>query len=421
MSRALRVTVIMPSYNHARFIAQAIDSVLAQDYEPITLLVMDGGSTDGSRAILESYGDRISFVSRKDRGQSDAINQGFRLAEGDILCWLNSDDVFTPHAIRIAVDAFEQHPDAGFVYGRGWNIDERGDVFRDAGVLAFDLWKLIHQRNFIQQPSCFFRRSLLDAVGFLDEDLHYVMDWDQWIRFSTHKALHVDEYLSCNRTYRGNKTQSGRWRRWKEIRGMIRRYTPAPWPPVVTLYFLEALLQSLRARSWGRHVEWPIGKLCTWGMAREMSGRYPDGGVAPVFHFSAGRSSATPRAITIGMTPLSKYDASSLGAAPVRISWRSTTGDRGGFSLLEDGRTQRFTLALSRPVTHPFIHLRCRASHPGELVEAGAGLPRRRLIGFLDEIEVVDGGIEPAKSARPERRSPESRVPIQGERHGEDG
>ena len=165
MSSGLRVSVVMPSYNHARFIRAAIDSVLDQDYEPMSLLVMDGGSSDGTLEILRSYGDRISFVSQKDRGQSDAINQGLRRATGDVACWLNSDDVFTPHAIRIAVDAFEQHPDVSFVYGSGWNANEAGDIISDVGVLSFDLWRLIHQRNFIQQPSCFFRTSLLEEVG----------------------------------------------------------------------------------------------------------------------------------------------------------------------------------------------------------------------------------------------------------------
>lgn len=391
MNSALRVAVVMPSLNQARFIQQAIESVLDQDYEPISLLVMDGGSTDGTLDILKSYGDRLSFVSQSDRGQSHAVNHGLLRAEGDIVCWLNSDDSFAPNAIRIVVDEFAQCSAAAFVYGKGWNTNQAGDVIGDSGVLPFDLWRLIHHRNFIQQPSCFFRKSLLDEIGLLDEDLHYVMDWDLWIRFSAHKGLYIDDYLSCNRTYAGNKTQSGQWRRWREIRRMIRRYTSSRWPPVLTLYGLEALIQSLRAQPWNQYFDWPLSKLFARRVAQNISGRYADGGVAPVFHFSLGQPSGVPRAVKMRLTPLSKFDRSRIGCAPIIIAWKSAVGDRGTFHLQENGHTQEFTLPLSRPVTCPFVHFRCRADHPGQLIEAGAGLSRRRIIGFLDDVEAIDG------------------------------
>jgi glycosyltransferase involved in cell wall biosynthesis len=391
VNSALRVAVAMPSLNQARFIRQAIDSVLDQDYEPISLLVMDGGSTDGTLDILKSYGDRLSFVSQRDRGQSHAVNQGLLRADGDIVCWLNSDDSFAPHAIRIVVDEFTHCRAAAFVYGKGWNTNQAGDVIGDSGVLPFDLWRLIHHRNFIQQPSCFFRKSLLDQSGLLDEDLHYVMDWDLWIRFSAHKGLYLDDYLSCNRTYAGNKTQSGQWRRWREIRRMIRRYTSARWPPVLTLYGLEAVIQSLRPQPLHQYLDWPLSKLFAWRVAQNISGRYADGGVAPVFHFSLGQPPGAPRVVKMRLTPLSKFDRSRIGCAPIIISWKSAAGDRGTFSLQENGRTQEFKLALSRPVTYPYVHFRCRADHPGQLIEAGAGLARRRIIGFLDDVEAFHG------------------------------
>jgi glycosyltransferase involved in cell wall biosynthesis len=392
MSAGLRVSVVMPSYNHARFIRTAIESVLDQDYDPVLLLVMDGGSTDGSLDILRSYGDRISFISQRDRGQSDAINQGMRRATGDIACWLNSDDVLTPHAIRTAVDAFERHPDVSFVYGRGWNANEAGDIIGDSGVLPFDLWRLIHQRNFIQQPSCFFRASLLEKVGFLDEGLHYVMDWELWIRFSSHKGLYIDDYLSCNRIYGDNKTQSGQWRRWREIRDMIRRYTTARWPPTLALYFLEAMIQSLRAQRWNRNFDGPLANAFSWGMKRDMSGRYADGGVEQVFHVSVWRPSERSPEITVWMTPLSRFDTSYMGREPIVIRWTSPTGDSGAFSLEENGRAQQFRLVLARSAACPVVHFRFRADHRGHVVAAGTGLPRRRIIGFVDSIGVADGG-----------------------------
>ena len=178
MHSVLTLSVVMPSYNHAHFIRESIESVLSQEYPHIQLLVMDGGSTDGTVDILKSYGAKLQFVSAKDRGQSDAINKGFSRVDGDIVCWLNSDDLFTPHAVNVVMNIFAEHPDVDYVYGNGWTIDEQGTMLGDSGVLPFNLWKLIHQRNFLQQPSVFFRKSLLDRVGMIDETLHYVMDWE---------------------------------------------------------------------------------------------------------------------------------------------------------------------------------------------------------------------------------------------------
>ncbi len=285
----------------------------------------------------------------------------------------------------------ERHPDVSFVYGRGWNANEAGDIIGDAGVLPFDLWRLIHQRNFIQQPSCFFRTSLLEKVGFLDEGLHYVMDWELWIRFSAHRGLYIDDYLSCNRIYGDNKTQSGQWRRWREIRDMIRRYTTSRWPPTLALYCLEAMIQSLRARPWNRNFDVPLANVFYWGMKRDMSGRYSDGGVARVFHFSVPVVSKPPLTVRLGLTPLSRFDRFHLGSEPISIRWTSTTGDRGSLCLEEDGRAQEFRLVLTGRAACPIIHFRCRANRPGQVVEAGAGLPRRRIIGFLDDIDVADG------------------------------
>ena len=377
----LRVSVVMPSYNHARYLRDAIDSVLAQDYGALELIVIDGGSQDESVEILKSYGGRLSFVSARDRGQADAINRGFARASGDILCWLNSDDMFVPGVIPRVVWAFEDHPHVDFVYGRGWNIFESGDI-EDAGVMTLDLWRLIHQRNFIQQPSCFFRRSLIDRVGPVDENLHYVMDWDLWIRFAAYRGLYVDDFWSYNRVHRENKTQSGHFRRWAEIRRMVRRYTDARWPPVISLYLLEAILHRLRGRRIPGVIERGLVRVFSLGMRRYMSGRYADGGVGRNFRFSVGE----PRdRVTLTLTPLSRYDHSRLGDEPVTIRWRANTGGAGVLSLRETGAPQHFAISPGRQ--SPFVHVTCRSDHPGVCLGAGGGLPARRIIGFLDAVE----------------------------------
>src|SRR5688500_12192516 len=117
MGPKLRVSIVMPSFNQAHFIEEAINSVLTQSYPLLDLLVMDGGSTDGTVDILKSYGNRISFCSQRDKGQSDANNRGLAQIRGDIVCWLNSDDVFMPNTVCAVVQAFEKHSEVDFVYG----------------------------------------------------------------------------------------------------------------------------------------------------------------------------------------------------------------------------------------------------------------------------------------------------------------
>jgi glycosyltransferase involved in cell wall biosynthesis len=383
----LRVSIVMPSFNHASYIRAAVDSVLAQRHPAVDLLVMDGGSTDGTVDILRSYGDRIRFVSQRDRGQGDAINRGLAQVSGDILTWLNSDDMLLPDAVAKVVAVFEESPHVDFVYGRGWNIDETGTTLEDAGVLPFNLWRLIHQRNFIQQPSCFFRRTLLEKVGPLDEGLHYVMDWDLWIRFAAHDGEYLDEFLSHNRVYDRNKTQSGQFRRWREIRDMVRRYSATRWPPVLALYLIEALIQRMRVRRTGRRLAAPLARLFTFGMAREMSGWYADGGVAPRFRFTVGNPFGKEE-IKLTFSPLSRYDRFAYGREAIEIDWRAQDGAaRGGFRLLENGVAQQITIRPGPGHERGFVHIACRARSAGQAVGAGGGLPARRIVGFLDRID----------------------------------
>jgi len=402
MTATPRLSVVMPSFNHAKYIRTAIDSVLSQGEEGIELIVMDGGSTDHTVDVLRRYADRLRFVSERDRGQADAINRGLQRAGGDILCWLNSDDVFAPGALRRVIRVFGENPQAEFVYGRGWNIDESGRIIEDAGVLAFDLWRLIHQRNFIQQPSCFFRRSLLERVGPLDEGLHYVMDWDLWIRFAAYRGLYVDDFWSSNRVYRENKTQSGQLRRWREITTMVRRYTDVRRPPVVRLYLLEALIQIVRSGRLPARLEDPLAREFQRGMQRHMSGRYPDGSVRRRFHVSVGNPHHSP-AIALTLSPLSRYDRSRRGAEPVRVHWRSSGGGEGSLTLLENGVAQRFVIAPG-PSASTFVHITCRSDHPGVARRRSSRGPvHQRIIGFLDDVEVEMATLEaPAVRSAPD-------------------
>jgi len=238
-----KVTVVIPSFNQGRFIGEAIDSILDQDYPNLEILVMDGGSTDVTLDILRGYGVRIRFESGPDGGQADALNRGFGQATGEIVSWLNSDDRLCPGAVARAVTALEGDPEAGFVYGEGELIAEDGHrLCRFPGTRKFDLWTLIRVSDFIMQPTVFICREALEQVGGLDASLHFGMDWDLWIRLaSRYPVVFVPEVLAQTREYQSAKTSSGGFRRLRELRKILARYGAGPWSPAAVTYGLDTL------------------------------------------------------------------------------------------------------------------------------------------------------------------------------------
>jgi hypothetical protein len=240
MSKPL-VTVVTPSFNQGHFIRATIESVLSQDYPNIEYVIMDGGSTDETASVVKDYSSRLNFISEKDRGQSHAINKGFQMAKGSIVTWLNSDDLYLPGAIRTAVNSFQQSPSAGAVYGEGYLIDREGNTTsRFPCTEPFNLWKLVHLSDYILQQTVYFRKDVLDQVGYLDEDLHYSMDWDILIRIGLRYPLaYVPEYMGCLREYPEAKSSAGGIRRAKEIRNMLQRHTGMRISPGSVVYGLE--------------------------------------------------------------------------------------------------------------------------------------------------------------------------------------
>ncbi len=179
------VSIITPSYNQADFLEYTILSVLSQDYPRIEYWVMDGGSTDGSIEIIKKYEDRLAdWVSEPDKGQADAINKGFSKANGEIIAWLNSDDIYRPNAIKHAVAIFRQSPEVGLVYSDVDSIDADGEVFNR---MTYEQWALPDLMMFkiLGQASVFFRRQVLGQAGFLDPNFHYMLDHHLWLRMAS--------------------------------------------------------------------------------------------------------------------------------------------------------------------------------------------------------------------------------------------
>jgi glycosyltransferase involved in cell wall biosynthesis len=230
-----KITIVTPSYNQAQFLEETILSVLQQDYPHIEYIIIDAGSTDNSVDIIRKYEHKLAFwVSEPDRGQGHAINKGFARATGDILSWLNSDDMLTPGAIIQAVHAFQSNPDVDVVYSDFDNLDEQTGRITQHRVRQATLANLLGGGNCIPQPTAFMRRALLDRIGLVDESLYHALDWELWIRAAKHgRLLHLSGLsLAILRDHSLAKTRAQNIRRAPEfLRLLDCVYTDPTLPP----------------------------------------------------------------------------------------------------------------------------------------------------------------------------------------------
>jgi glycosyltransferase involved in cell wall biosynthesis len=183
--------VVTPSLNQARYIEATIKSVLDQGYPNLEYIIMDGGSTDGTVEIIERYSNHLAYwVSEPDEGQTDALKKGFNRASGDILCWLNSDDLLEPGALHEVAEIFVRHRDWHVVYGDCLLIDADGYPIRLQKEIGFNRFVWMYDYNYINQPSTFWRRGIYEQVGGLDARMNLAMDADLWARFAELTVLH---------------------------------------------------------------------------------------------------------------------------------------------------------------------------------------------------------------------------------------
>ncbi len=223
-----RITIITPSYNQRRFVEETIRSVLLQGYPHLEYLVMDGGSTDGSVDTIRAYASWLTaWESAPDRGQGHAINKGLAQATGQILAWLNSDDVYRPGALQQMALAFARHPGAAVVVGGCAGTDaNRREVGRKTAT--FDPADLLIAGRGPAQPGVFFSRSARDRVGGLNEQLHYVLDKEYWFRimsaFAPDAFILIAPVVAEMRSWERIKSLTGGLKVWDEYRFMVDQF-----------------------------------------------------------------------------------------------------------------------------------------------------------------------------------------------------
>lgn len=234
-------SVIIPSYQQGHFIEETIKSVLHQkdiSSDDIECLVCDGGSTDQTVEILKKYESHIQWISQPDGGQADAVNKGIQRTQGDVIAWINSDDIYYPDAFSTVKSVFQTHPDFDVVYGNAHWIDEAGNFLAAYPVVSWN-YKKLKQECYISQPATFFRRRIVENLGALNTELNYCMDYELWLRYGEHSSFYyVNTLLAGARMYASNKSLGQKLAAYREANDMLLKkikYVPVTW---ITSYAL---------------------------------------------------------------------------------------------------------------------------------------------------------------------------------------
>ena len=234
----MKVSIVTPSFNQGQFIERTLQSVAIQrETLPLDVelehVVFDGGSNDETVDVLSRFTPKITWISEKDNGQTHAVNKGIKATDGEIIGWLNSDDIYYPGTITSVVDFFKSHPDIDVVYGMADHIDTVDKPFES---YPSEPWNFERLKDicFICQPALFFRRRILNSCGLLDESLKYCMDYEFWLRLAKHniRFAYIEEKFAGSRMYSDNKTLSARVAVHREINDMFKSHftqVPTRW------------------------------------------------------------------------------------------------------------------------------------------------------------------------------------------------
>jgi glycosyltransferase involved in cell wall biosynthesis len=249
-----KISIITPSYNQAAFLKETISSIASQEVgTQVEHIIIDAGSTDGSVELLKSTGEQVIWLSEPDRGQADAVNKGIRIATGEIIGWLNSDDLYLPGALKAVAGYFRDYPACQWLYGRCRIIDEAGKErwnwitgYKNARLKKFTQDKLLRE-NFISQPAVFFRKELFEKAGGLDLTLKYAMDYDLWLRFGMIcPAGVIRKDLASFRRHRSSKSETGFRDQFFEQYAVAGRYNPSFFNRALHRFNIFKIITSYR-------------------------------------------------------------------------------------------------------------------------------------------------------------------------------
>ena len=210
MNHLPKISIVTPSFNQGEFLEQTIQSVLLQNYENLEYIIIDGGSTDNSVEIIKKYEKHLAYwISEKDKGQAHAINKGFARCTGEIMAWLNSDDLYAPGALQCVAEFFSAHQKYECAVGYDAFINADLEIIGYPEVTIPTFHSMLYARHVIPQDATFLRRSLFEKVGPLNENLYYTMDYEFWLRMAEQARFEVIPYvLSCFRVHRKQKTKN---------------------------------------------------------------------------------------------------------------------------------------------------------------------------------------------------------------------
>jgi glycosyltransferase involved in cell wall biosynthesis len=279
-----KVSIVTPSFNQGQFLEETIRSVLLQGYSNLEYIIMDGGSTDNSVEIIRKYEPWLAYwVSEKDRGQSHAINKGFARATGEIVAWLNSDDVYEQCAIEQAAQHLSRHLKMMLVYGQAKIVDDSGEMLSYFPAPPFSPPQMFFE-HFVPQPAAFLRRSILQTVGEVQESLHFCMDYELYLRIALTGSIgNLPSTWARFRIHAASKGSNLQALRWVETAAILSRYfartdLPPKWQryrsQAVGRAHWRAAIEYYREHDISgarRHVEWAIEILPNFPGSRDFA------------------------------------------------------------------------------------------------------------------------------------------------------
>lgn len=231
-----KISIVTPSFNQGRFLGDALESVRMQGHSCVEHLIFDGGSTDGTVALLQSLDGNsdwahVRWLSGPDGGQSDALNRGFKMASGDIVGWLNSDDRYRPECFAHVVKAFAENPEVDVFYGDYTFMDREGAVLRVRREIEFNRFVLLHHRIlYIATTATFFRRRVFEEGNWLKQELHYAMDYEFFLRLTAagYRIQRIPHILADFRIHPESKSCLMKQAQLEEKQNIMRPFSSVP-------------------------------------------------------------------------------------------------------------------------------------------------------------------------------------------------